>query len=303
VLQVILAGAIIIVRDGFKSLIAMVLNTVGSIANAFAWLTDKLSVLPGAAGEAFASMSASLSSYGDVLSEVTHKTDEATAKQAGFNDGLDDTASSANKAGAALAKMNPGKPYKDLKTDMQGAKDAAGKAADDMATDWQKAGESMQKDIGNALDSVSIDFNDLRGTALNALEAIGSAIIKNLGNAILGGSGGGGGGGFGGFNMGGGGGGFDMGSMLSSVGDWFGGFFADGGNFMGGKPMVVGEKGAEIITPRTGGTVTPNHELGGNKIVNNFNFPPGTDVQSFRRSQGQIAAQMAQVVQQGGRNL
>lgn len=42
-----------------------------------------------------------------------------------------------------------------------------------------------------------------------------------------------------------------------------GGFFAAGGNFAGGKPIVVGERGPEIITPRMAGTVIPNHELGG----------------------------------------
>ena len=36
------------------------------------------------------------------------------------------------------------------------------------------------------------------------------------------------------------------------------GAFADGGDFQGGKPILVGEEGPEIITPRQNGTVIPN---------------------------------------------
>jgi len=38
---------------------------------------------------------------------------------------------------------------------------------------------------------------------------------------------------------------------------------ADGGYIPGRKPTLVGERGAELFVPNTGGTVIPNHELGG----------------------------------------
>lgn len=44
-----------------------------------------------------------------------------------------------------------------------------------------------------------------------------------------------------------------------------GGSFAEGGNFSGSKPILVGEQGPEIITPRQPGTVIPNEMLGGGK--------------------------------------
>jgi TP901 family phage tail tape measure protein len=40
-----------------------------------------------------------------------------------------------------------------------------------------------------------------------------------------------------------------------------GGNFAEGGDFSGNKPILVGERGPEIITPRQSGTVIPNEML------------------------------------------
>lgn len=300
VLQVILAGAIVIVRDGFKSLIAMILNTVGTIANAFSWLTDKLSVLPGEVGEAFARMSASLANYGDMLTSVTIKTDDASSVQSKYKGNLDETAESVEKVNKAISKSKPDKPFKDAQKSMENARTTSGEAAEGMKQDWNDASNSMEQDIGRAISGISLDFNDLEGTALKALEAIGKAILENIINQQFGNSGGGGGGGgFGGF--GGGGGGFDLGGILNQASDWFGGFFADGGNFFGGKPIVVGERGPEMIMPRGGGTVIPNEGMGRSVNVQmNISTP---DAASFRRSQGQIAASMAQAVKQGSRNL
>ena len=40
--------------------------------------------------------------------------------------------------------------------------------------------------------------------------------------------------------------------------------FANGGSVMGGKPIVVGEKGPELFVPGSNGGIIPNHALGGN---------------------------------------
>jgi hypothetical protein len=50
----------------------------------------------------------------------------------------------------------------------------------------------------------------------------------------------------------------------STVGDLFklpG--FANGGNFPAYQPMIVGERGPEIIVPQAPGTVIPNNMIGG----------------------------------------
>ncbi|HXP07577.1 MAG TPA: hypothetical protein VN828_03735, partial [Acidobacteriaceae bacterium] len=39
--------------------------------------------------------------------------------------------------------------------------------------------------------------------------------------------------------------------------------FANGGDYLANSPMVVGEYGPEILTPRVAGTVTPNSQIGG----------------------------------------
>ncbi len=40
--------------------------------------------------------------------------------------------------------------------------------------------------------------------------------------------------------------------------------FANGGSVMGGKPIIVGEKGPELFVPGSNGGIIPNHAMGGN---------------------------------------
>jgi len=40
--------------------------------------------------------------------------------------------------------------------------------------------------------------------------------------------------------------------------------FANGGSVMGGKPIIVGEKGPELFVPGSNGGIVPNHAMGGN---------------------------------------
>ena len=88
-----------------------------------------------------------------------------------------------------------------------------------------------------------------------------------------------------------------LGGILSS----FGGFFADGGDFKGGKPIVVGERGAEVIMPKSSGTVVPNEMLGGST---NINFTVNAnDAGSFRKAQGQIMADLQRSIDRGRRNM
>jgi hypothetical protein len=56
---------------------------------------------------------------------------------------------------------------------------------------------------------------------------------------------------------------------------------AMGGSVMGGKSFLVGEHGPEYFTPGTTGTLTPNHRLGGQIIININGI---VDAESARRS-------------------
>ena len=73
---------------------------------------------------------------------------------------------------------------------------------------------------------------------------------------------------FGGVFGGGGGGGNIVTKTISSIGSVLG--FADGGRVRGNRPIIVGEEGPEVFTPNQNGTIIPNHDLGGQTVVNVF---------------------------------
>ena len=80
-----------------------------------------------------------------------------------------------------------------------------------------------------------------------------------------------------------GGGDLSVGGVVKSVGtailgDTISGAlgFANGGYVAPNRPAIVGERGAEMIVPRTASTVIPNNELGGSVVVNqSLNFSTG----------------------------
>lgn len=84
----------------------------------------------------------------------------------------------------------------------------------------------------------------------------------------------------------------------------FGGARASGGAVSAGRSFLVGENGPELFVPNMSGQIH-NGSIGqsGAPMVINFNFPQGTDVGSFQRSEGQISAMLARVVSKGQRNF
>jgi len=56
---------------------------------------------------------------------------------------------------------------------------------------------------------------------------------------------------------------FLAGGIGAPVGGFFPGF-ANGGSVLGGKPIIVGEKGPELFVPGSNGNVVPNNAMGGN---------------------------------------
>lgn len=140
------------------------------------------------------------------------------------------------------------------------------------ATIAQEDAQRMTKltgNVGNAvtsnLDSAfrnftrtgKFSFHDMTLTIIQDLEqiAIKAAVIAPLTNLLTGGTSGGGG------ALG------SLLSMFSSSGSSSSGWstsvipaFADGGDFPGG-PMIVGERGPELIWPKFPGTVIPNNAL------------------------------------------
>jgi hypothetical protein len=93
---------------------------------------------------------------------------------------------------------------------------------------------------------------DALASPLNALKKA----IESI-SGLFGGGGGGGGGGIVG----------TITSGVKSVASALG--FADGGSVRGGRTILVGEKGPELFTPPSNGTIIPNHELGSGQTVVN----------------------------------
>jgi len=63
----------------------------------------------------------------------------------------------------------------------------------------------------------------------------------------------------------------------------FGGGKAAGGPVMGGTSYLVGERGAEIFTPSSNGSITPNNKLGGGTVIN-LNVSGAIDPEGTARS-------------------
>ena len=109
---------------------------------------------------------------------------------------------------------------------------------------------SVQDAFRNMFNRIADHFLDMAAQMIaNQLQR---SLLGFIGNAFLGGIGGSGGGQFLDSNA------VPLVDPLTGIGT-----AANGGYIPGRKPTLVGERGAELFVPNTGGTVIPNHELGG----------------------------------------
>ena len=68
-------------------------------------------------------------------------------------------------------------------------------------------------------------------------------------------------------------------NITGLFGNIFGGGKALGGSVSQGKSYLVGEKGPEIFSPRTSGSITPNNKVGSTSVVVNVDASGGSEVQ------------------------
>lgn len=80
----------------------------------------------------------------------------------------------------------------------------------------------------------------------------------------------------------------------------FGGARANGGFVAPRQSYLVGERGPELFNPSGAGNIRPLSCAG---MTVNIALPGVSDVQSFRRSETQLAAALARAVGRGQRNL
>jgi phage-related minor tail protein len=88
------------------------------------------------------------------------------------------------------------------------------------------------------------------------------------------------------------------GALTSALSGIFGGARADGGPVAPGRAYLVGERGPELFVPGGSGAIKPNAGMGGGVTINVM----ARDVESFRRSQAQLAALAARLTARAGRN-
>ena len=182
---------------------------------------------------------------------------------------------------------------------MKQMQDFAKSAASEMQSSFENGFfNAMQGKFSGLLDSFTqtLDRMVAKALATDLANSLGLGPKGGAGTNLLGSLIGGNGGGsnifssIGGLFGGGSGGGlFD--SLTSGISNFFGGFFADGGNVSAGRPILVGENGPEIFRPKQAGQIIPN--AGGKNVVVNMTVN-ATDANSFRQSHSQIIAEIAQ---------
>ncbi|MCH2547465.1 MAG: tape measure protein [Alphaproteobacteria bacterium] len=183
-------------------------------------------------------------------------------------------------------------------------KKSSEKMGDVIEGEFEGLGKSMEGSIADALDGINGRFDSFGDFAKGFLSDLNRSLLqfalKDLGITGEGGLIGDLFGSIGGLFKGGGSGGGGFGSLLSSVGSFFGGFFADGGTLKPGQFGVVGERGPELaFAGNSPLSIMPN---GAAPVTVNMNIQT-PDVQSFRQSQGQLAADMARSIDRARRNL
>jgi hypothetical protein len=133
--------------------------------------------------------------------------------------------------------------------------------------------------LGKAISGIITIFANLVGlitAAVNAVKALASAMANSVvGKAV--------------------------GAIAGGISSVFGGGRASGGSVTGGTSYLVGEKGAELFTPGSSGTITPNGGLGGNTY--NINVTGAIDPESVSRQIVDILNRSQARGTQGASNL
>lgn len=256
-----------------------------------------------------------------LLDAMGNAFDKALAEAREFNAAIDAeigvaadkiVQANAKKAGALndlFKKPSAGQQGSPSKTDdaNNNLKNESKKTTDQINKDFERLGESIEGRLVESLDMVGGKFNGFGDLAKNILSDINQMLLKTAMKELgVGGEGGliGGlmsslGGLFGGS---GGGGGSGIGSLISGAASLFGGFFADGGKLKPGQFGVVGERGPELAFAGSSPLNIMPNGAGRSPVTINMNVQT-PDVQSFRRSQSQIAADMARSIDRARRNL
>jgi lambda family phage tail tape measure protein len=166
------------------------------------------------------------------------------------------------------------------------------------ATDASKQAERVFTKATQGMEDALVEFAktgkfEWKGFLNSILEELLRSQIKQTIANVFGGSGT--------SNNSGGSGGNILGSIFSSIGGLLG--FAEGGIIPTTGPVLVGERGPEIISGVGGRTVIPNDQLGtGGSTVVNYTIH-ATDANSFKQMLAQDPSFLYAVTMQGARSI
>ncbi len=139
----------------------------------------------------------------------------------------------------------------------------ARRAADEVASSFERAGQRIARALGRAAFDGELSFKRL---AKVILEEVAKVALNNV---------------------------------FGAKAPFFGAR-AGGGAVNAGGAYLVGERGPEWFVPHQGGSIAPQ---GGGAVSVHFHLGAGADASAIARHQGQIAASIARAVAYGRRNL
>jgi tape measure domain-containing protein len=234
-------------------------------------------------------------SYAQTQEDLNFLLKQGAVSQAEFNRALTDArinfldTQQDAASGAERAFLKIGRDAADFASQTESLIVGAFNSAQDALVEFAQTGKF---EFGDLIRSISADLIRL-GTneAFTALTGGGGSGGGGLGALVTGALSGGGGGGGG------------DGGIFGGIGSLFG--FANGGGFtVGDSTSVASLPGLDnrvvAFKARDGEEVniTPRDSAGGGgrPMSVNFNFPSGTNVESFRRSEGQVAARISSML-------
>jgi hypothetical protein len=156
-----------------------------------------------------------------------------------------------------------------------------------LAAGLERAGQTLERSLGRAIQTGKFGFDDLRNLALSVLSEIASAALASI-PGLGGGAGAGGAG---------------LVSSITSLIGLFGGApgRATGGPVSPGRAFVVGENGPEIFVPTSSGRVETGAAIGRGQSVNlTINISDngrGSAPESLQRSSRQVARMVRQALE------
>lgn len=161
--------------------------------------------------------------------------------------------------------------------------ESAKNAAEQATTYFNTFTRGFEDAIVRFVQTGKLSFKDLANSIIAEFVRIQA---RQLALSLFGGAGGGGG---------------LFGNLFKGVGSIFG--FANGGNPAMGKPILVGERGPELMIPRNASTIVPNEMLGGGSVTNVTYQIQAVDASSFRALVARDPEFLFAVTEQGRRQL